>query len=159
MKNSTLRTSAQDSSSRHSSRIYFPRQKYAHKHHIFIHYSMHIRIMDIQSHLFWEHHAFYTSWHCIQLTFFLFRKKGQSKDDYYQLSQFQIRYLYLARAYLWATISRLDSCIQPGHVWRVWRFDSCNQPGHIYWRLIPDSIPVSSQGMSVDNISRLDSCI
>ena len=35
-------TSAQDSTnSRHSSRIYFPRQEYIHKHHIFIHYSMH----------------------------------------------------------------------------------------------------------------------
>ena len=35
-------TSAQDSTnSRHSSRIYFPRREYIHKHHIFIHYSMH----------------------------------------------------------------------------------------------------------------------
>ena len=32
---------------------------------------------------------------------FSFSEKGQSKDDYYQLSQFQIRFLYLARAYLW----------------------------------------------------------
>ena len=36
-------TSAQDSTnSRHSSRIYFPIRKYIHKHHIFIHYDMHM---------------------------------------------------------------------------------------------------------------------
>ena len=65
--------------------------------------------------------------------FCLFQEKGQYKNDYYQLSQFRIRYLYLARAYLWA----ID-----------YGFDTCNQPGYICWRLIPDSIPVSSQGTS-----------
>ena len=77
----------------------------------------------------------------------------------------KIRYLYPARAHLSTTafpdstpvssqgisvdhISRLDSCILLGHVWRVRRSDSCILPGCICWRLIPDSIPVSCQGTS-----------
>ena len=44
-----LQHQAQDSTFRHPSGIYFPRQKYLHKHRISIHYSMHIRITNIQS--------------------------------------------------------------------------------------------------------------
>ena len=156
---------AQDLTSRHPSRIYFPRQKtYIHKHHIFIHYSMHIRIMNVQSHLFWEHHACHTSWHRIQLTFCLFRTKVNTKiitiNSRDSRSDSCILPGCICKRSLvdstpvssqgistWRN-SGLDSCIQPGHVWRVWRFDSCIQPGHICWRLIPDSIPVSCQGTS-----------
>ena len=77
-----------------------------------------------------------------------FQDKDQYKDNYYQRSWFQIRFLYLSRVYLLTTNSRLDSCILPGHVWRVRRSDSCMLPGCICWRLSPDSIPVSCQGTS-----------
>ena len=57
-----------------------------------MHYSMPIRIISHNpiSYIMTSHTTNVLS----------FQDKGQYKDDYYQLSQFQIRYLYLARAHL-----------------------------------------------------------
>ena len=147
---------------------------------------MHIRIMNIQSHLFREHLACHTTWHRIQLTLVFSGQKY--KNDYHQWSQLKIRFLYLARVYLLMTnyqiwflylarvclkssrirylnlarvyplktnVTRSDSCILPGCVWRVQGSDAWILPGCIRWRLaLPDPIPVSCQGVSVEDISR-----
>ena len=61
-------TSAQDMTSRHPSRIYFPKTKtYIPKHRI--HHSMRIWIISYKSHLCWEHPCLIHIMHCIWLTF------------------------------------------------------------------------------------------
>ena len=121
---------------------------------------MHIRIMNIQSHLLREHHACHTSWYRIQLTFCLFRTKIKYKDNCDQRSWFQIRFLGLARVYLLTTNSRLDSCILPWHVWRVRRSDTCILPGCIYWRLFAGLDSCILPGCICWRLfSGLDSCI
>ena len=92
----------------------FLRRNYIHKHFTFsyILFTYMIKCILTLSHV--EQHGIMHIIHhdiAYNLCFCLFKKKDNPKDNYLQLSQFQIRYLYLARAYLRVIISRLDSCI------------------------------------------------
>ena len=98
-----------------SSRIYFPKTKITFiniSHFQYILFTYVIKCILTLSHV--KHHdAMHSIHHDIayNLCFCLYREKDNPKDDYPQLSQFQIRYLYLARAPRRVIISRLDSCI------------------------------------------------
>ena len=96
-------TSAQDLSSRHPSRIYFPRRNTFINISHFIHpdtciYASYHTISFIFENIVTSCISYIMTLHTTDVL--PFQEKGQSKDDYYQLSQFHIRFLYLARAYL-----------------------------------------------------------
>ena len=130
---------------------------------------LHDKVHTTQPHLFLRtswHHAFHTSWYCIQLTFYLFQEKVEQKRATTNLPKFQINTCNKPGKYLWTTDCRsipvtsqetiylkrlkINTWKKPGKLSFFLRseINTWNQPGQLSHRptfLSPNLIPVASQ--------------